>query len=851
MVRFRHSIAAAILAVVMFATQYVYIFAAGNNISTLKGIGLAPSDFTSETASYLVSRAEFAYMAARLIRNEDKAGTETRFSDVDKDNIYSGYIEFLAEMNIISGYSHNTFAPEDGITLGDAFKVILKAIGYGPLVDENTDTDKSVNLAYSLGFKRGNYTNSEGLLTRGGAAAIISDALTLQLWDLTYSVKEGETSLEARNKKSGTTLLGRLGISVYTGTVEEVNLARHSIQLKVLKNRFDNNPVIVPAGQILNLTASKTLNIYEFSNTAVEAWVDSDGNLMHIAYQRGIEIKYGYVYAVNGDTSDDSAYGTAFISRIIMDDENTEYFTAEDCGFKFNGKTTTGSVALTGRFARIVLQNDTIIHIESWDLKEGGLITEIKSSYIDYIKGESNMRLEELDEYKEKLYFIGKRSASKDEVKTDSVFYYYERENYLVMVISEKVISDRFDGVANDGAGVIIGDILYSTGGEFFYKGEAGNYRSSLRAGGNYGNLLNIIVKAYIAPNGDVLYIDVDPAAQIPKTFFGVVIGVSPRTALNPDSGQIKLWALNEEITKEIYNINKRTNYKDGLSLSEIAAVAGDLDGNGIFQFTVNNAGSVTEVAKLSPYYGYGDEVKASFNDIPGTISSAYVTIDGERLYFTDSPITVIYEYFGEFTVKRVAWSEIHARKTTGVTLAFYGEEKESTPSLVVLTGNVKDIGCHNEFIKRGVIIGKDLTFNENGERMYNITVVTKGEVLKYLMTEESAASLNEYTYIVYYDRLILSEDEIRITEQRDLSSHFRNWGLSTGIVEKIDEKRVYLDNNSSSFIHPTFSVILEVDEYSRQRFYNISTQDINYGDRIYYLKESSGIMLMVVVKES
>ncbi|MDD2693872.1 MAG: S-layer homology domain-containing protein [Candidatus Gracilibacteria bacterium] len=111
-------------------TVYADVSAALGNLCGY--IETANSNGLIASASYFrpndpVTRAEFAKFVANAAKLT-LTSTATGFSDVSESNTLSGYINALAEAGIINITTH--FRPNDSITRGEAFKMLVGAIEY-------------------------------------------------------------------------------------------------------------------------------------------------------------------------------------------------------------------------------------------------------------------------------------------------------------------------------------------------------------------------------------------------------------------------------------------------------------------------------------------------------------------------------------------------------------------------------------------------------------------------------------------------------------------------------------------------------------------------------------------------
>jgi hypothetical protein len=233
------------------------------------------------------------------------------------------------------------------------------------------------------------------------------------------------------------------------------------------------------------------------------------------------------------------------------------------------------------------------------------------------------------------------------------------------------------------------------------------------------------------------------------------------------------------------------------------------------------------------------------------------VYVGGKALYFEGVMITTIYKKDGEFSVRQVPWSLLQGRYCGNeAVITFFGEEKSSLPSLVVLGGNVESIG--SKIQKYGIVSEKSNYIDENGNIGYNIAVKRGEETTRYKLTYENGKDLPECAFISYFDDLLFSDSEIAIVSPPiDLTQSSYNWmktvqptSFKKGTVEKIDNKMVHLEDGSIYCMHPNQNFFNEVVESnSKNKFFAIDHTDIEKGDTVFINVLSDGIRGVIVRK--
>lgn len=833
-----------IAAIVMLLCGMNLTVCAGTDSENLAVLGVLPESVAAAEDNKAVSRGEFAYMAAQLTGCGELASETSLFSDVSSNNVYSGYINYLARLGVVKGNENGEFLPDDPIYTEDAYKIVINALGFSIYANQNGE-ENYFKAAYNLGFLNGVANGGDGILRKKSAVRLMKNIIFSELPSATYQKKNEQTQTNYSNEQSRVLLAETFGISVYEGVISNVNLADNSADFTVVKNKYDTNPDILTPGNKIKLKGGNKTNLYEYENLSVSVWVRNENELVSINLIEDVEIRYTGILSVNGNSDRTAKYSADGINRITIADDEKEYKLTDNARIMLNRKTVTGTVNLSGRFAKIVISDGDVECIETWDLKEGGIITSVNESNIQYIFGENaKVNLGKFDECNEKLFFIGGRIASLKEIKKNSLFYYYMEEDYVVIAVSEKIITDKFMGVSDDG--VNIGDIEYDARNVYF-SDDGENYKLNK----NSEKLFGKTIDAYAAPNGDILYIKPSDGNAADNEFIGILYGTSSENGIS-DETDVAMWRLGGEKPQKVtYKITAKTKYEDGITLDELKANIKNYDGKGVYKFKINSSEKITKVSKLKPFYGYNsDSVKVS---VSGTFmdvySPAFVYYNSRRLYYDNVKVTVLYEYDGEFTVKQVMWQDLYSRNIgpKGVTMEFFGEEKESVPNFIILTGDIEPIG--NISIKPGFVTGRKQVMDENGNNAVMLDIYYRGEKRQEIVSEKIASKIPEKALIEYNDGLQFSDNGIYLHSVTDLSGNWQSWDMPHGTVEKYDGKRVYFTDGTALFTNNPR--IISYNSNRKMPFeFKKSQYDVLPGATLYYVDDKDGITDMIYIEE-
>lgn len=86
-----------------------------------------------------ISRSEFTACVIRILGLENVARSlpgERLFSDVPEDRWDIGYVTLAYHLSLVQGNGDGTFEGESTVTLAQASKILVSALGYGPAAEE-------------------------------------------------------------------------------------------------------------------------------------------------------------------------------------------------------------------------------------------------------------------------------------------------------------------------------------------------------------------------------------------------------------------------------------------------------------------------------------------------------------------------------------------------------------------------------------------------------------------------------------------------------------------------------------------------------------------------------------------
>ncbi len=108
------------------------------SVKALSALGIIKGDENGNfNPDATITRAEMAKILCTMLGTGDIAPANTIFSDVPSSHWASGYVNYAQQYGCIAGYGDGTFGPEDPVTYEQVIKLIMAALGYTPMAEEN------------------------------------------------------------------------------------------------------------------------------------------------------------------------------------------------------------------------------------------------------------------------------------------------------------------------------------------------------------------------------------------------------------------------------------------------------------------------------------------------------------------------------------------------------------------------------------------------------------------------------------------------------------------------------------------------------------------------------------------
>lgn len=827
---------AILMSVLMLLLQTAYA-----DYDNLSATGIGQRNLSGE-AGEPIFRDEFAFLVSKLLSSVDRQPVDTVYEDVKETNQYSGYVAYLSHMGIINGISATEFAPSGHVSRAAAAKILVHMLRFDEAAEKLGGYPNGyMTAAVRLGLFEG-ISQKDGDITRDEALRLLDNSLLVVLGneDLQPSVYSSSV-VRLKESKENKLFLTHLGYSVYEGVIESYNFKSGNMNFSVRSNEYQSNAKLLELGSTVNLYAASGIDLSHWEKVPVQIWTNSDDEVVHIKALRGYEVRYSYIESVNGDEDKTGEYNTDSINRITLVGDDEEYEFYESYEIALNGAVRP-RVALAGSFAKLIFKDDKLIYIGAWKTAEGGIVEKTNSGElsITYKQSESGGQvMDDIAESERVLVYIDGRRATFSEIKPNSVFSYYKSAKTTVITVCERTATGVFDAMTGS-------DIIVIDG--FLYDIENCRFSTDgirYKQGNTWQELLGKEVFVYFSPDANAAYVRPSYGEAVQGSFYGVVKNVI-WSEDKEEYEAIRLFVVGSEVEEKEYPITDKTRYHNGLNISTVVSNAKNLNGDGVYYFTLNSKGVISDVEKCTPFTGYGTEAKATVTVFTDEVTPV-VTIGSKQLYFDGTDIIALCTEDGQFTAKKVDWLSIYGRTVSGgASLNFYSKEEEPQPEIAIMCGSIDELV--DKGLGLGVVLEKKIALNENGEAANLITVLDRTGKKEYFVSDRTAARVSENSFISFSKRSISSEEQLIISEVVDISGNIGDWpvslstttGLQRGVVRRIDEKRLYLeasDTNEVYFMHPYASCVIMSESGANKTFEISNVKEINVGDTVcYYL---------------
>lgn len=399
------------------------------------------------------TRAEFAIMLLRLMNTEELAAISSysgKYSDVGPDMYYTGYVEAITTLGLMSGYPDGTFLPEKSVTYQEAVKTIVASLGYSVVAEQKGGyPDGYMAVAMQIGLL--DDVAIKDKFTRADMAVLLNNALDIELLERSIG---GSADYEKNGNTYGEIILNEGKndqIYSHTGIVSATGYSYTDIPIADIEQDevvIDN--VVYKAG---------SFNVDEYLGMEVEFFAAREGNsfvLIGIKPTRRndvVTIQADDIISINGGS-------------IRFKDEKGKYVTKKydiyGCMLK-NGTPVTLSESyienITNGYVNLIDNNNDsyadIIIVESY---ENAVVERVSETMITFKEGTTvkGKRFVYIDTEDDRVMFRLTNADGEEiefsDIKEGDVVSAFVDENqtrYRLVVASQKV-TDVIESISDD-----------------------------------------------------------------------------------------------------------------------------------------------------------------------------------------------------------------------------------------------------------------------------------------------------------------------------------------------------------------------------------------------------------------
>lgn len=563
----KHKMKVIIALVIMIISAATICSAAGdmaghkyaNDVELLSNIGIMNGyDDGSFYPERNITRQEFSALVLKMLKMEGCGGSDNvPFTDIDTWG--RSYICDAYALGLIEGYNTTTFGPNDPLTMNQAVKIIVSALGYGEWAQNNGGYPYGYNTIAAKNKILDRVAVGENYATRGQVAALIVNSLDVVMSDMVL-----ERSGNIQYTQGDVTLAEYLGMKKIKGVLAAAG------GINLTDKEISEKEIII--GDI----------VYKTNITGLDGYI---GNTVY-AYVSDEEPYTAYhVFMTTEDksltvSSDDISDATTKECFVYKDDNNKsrKININSDAIIVYNGKLLP-SAYITDEIFRPSMGSVTFTSSTNDTNYDVIKITEYETYIVESVLGNNiydlfGRRISSEDfENDEKRLIILKNgeNISLSEIERSNVLAVAQSldKEYVTVYVSDSEISGEVSaiGVSEERTSIRIDDTEVKTSVWYDGKIAQGDSRvKKITPGDNIKVLLDI--------NGDIAFVKESDADS--ELRYGVLIDIEANNAIG-NNGQVKILTTDNEFV--IYDITGKIKfgYVDNGSYKVSSANADDI----------------------------------------------------------------------------------------------------------------------------------------------------------------------------------------------------------------------------------------------------------------------------------
>ncbi len=422
-------------------------------------------DGTELNAAANIKRKDAAVYIVKMLTNAEYPVTDTAFADVKADVEESGYINAAVGLGLID--EGTNFYPDDDITLAELVKMLVKAINHTVVAESNGgDPEGYLYVAYKEEIITKKINASKGTVTTEEFFEMLKNTLAA----ITYDEVTGE-------KDESLFLTDKAHRIAKRVTITEVD-------------KRNNQITATGKEETIQLYIPDNYQTQEFLDITGDIWYNADTEeLIFIDISKKYEVRYDYLYGINGRYSEDMECYAKDIESINLYSDNKKYSLKDDAVIRYNGEVAEGLISPGNCFVRVLTESGIVKSVNMYKLEEGGIIISVTNSNISFRKGNAtNTQVKELDQLSSIEALVDGVPHAWKKLPTNVLMDYYMDDDTAMFVVSTRKAEGAFKSYSDDelvldsdtynlnnGYGVV----WYSNDGGSSYSKTPGNYYST------------------------------------------------------------------------------------------------------------------------------------------------------------------------------------------------------------------------------------------------------------------------------------------------------------------------------------------------------------------------------------
>lgn len=545
-----------------------------------------------------ITRAEFAKVMVYALGLKDAAemlaGVPVPFADVEANHWATGFISIATSQEIVKGYPDGTFGPQNNVTYAEVLTMLLRALGYGPVLDKGPWPTAYLTKAADLKINRGISFLANAPATRGDVAALVANSISIpKLIPVAWGADGQPTQYGVSKGEDLVTLLHDMGAESVDGWL------------------IDSPELFSNDGTKIRLAgATGAMDLVEGTDCTgllghkVRAWVNDEGKVFFVEdITPESDVLEGTYVGLKKDENDDVIGVTLKVNKKNVD------FLGDVVFYNYEGPDL-GTTDLEDAEITVTFDGDTPKYAVAkkyvWGVVETASPTYERITFAEYGPGgRATLRVADYD-----VAWDGAADSFED-LKADDVVEYIVEPTLkkAVFVVTRNSVEGEFsklsskatiDGTAydfvDDAVGVVTGNLGYD-------------------------------VIALLNKDGEIVMIKKVSDAPVPSSL-AVVLDMG----VEEDAFENKVFKLRLFLTdgsKAVVELASKVAFGDAdpAAIEDLAALKAKVAKGDVISYKTNSSGAITSI-KTKVAFTQIDDAPLAINDTRSTVNNLKVGPD-------------------------------------------------------------------------------------------------------------------------------------------------------------------------------------------------------------------------------